>query len=286
MKAVQSIYRAGYTDYDGLATYRVMPTRNIPIDGLDPFLFLNHHGPQQYGPNNAGLPFGPHPHRGFETVTLIMEGELVHQDSTGFSSNIKAGGVQWMTAGSGIIHSELSSETFRAQGGTVEILQLWINLPSWLKNTAPNYIGLKADQIPVLSLNEGSVRVRLISGAWGETKAPIQSLTDVPLSIIEITGGSVLELSAPAEHTVLFYLINGHVKVNGEEAEVHELVEFRYEGTSIQVQAMQDTVLLFGHAMPYREPVVAHGPFVMNTPEEIRQAFVDYQQGKFGVWPH
>ena len=107
IKTIRAIYQAGYTDYDGLDTYRVMPTRNLPIDALDPFLFLNHHGHQVYQPNNQGLPFGPHPHKGFETVTFIVEGDLVHKDSTGFTSNIKAGGIQWMTAGKGIIHSEL-----------------------------------------------------------------------------------------------------------------------------------------------------------------------------------
>lgn len=283
MKTIRAVYRAGYTDYDGLDTYRAMPTRNLPIDALDPFLFLNHHGRQVYEPNNPGLPFGPHPHKGFETVTFIIEGDLVHQDSTGFQSNIKAGGIQWMTAGRGIIHSELSSDQFRQNGGPIEILQLWVNLPSRLKNTPPGYVGLQKNDVPEIRPSHGIV-VHLVSGSWGDAKAPIQSLSDVHLSTIEFDLGATLDLNVPADRTVLFYVIKGALMVNGEDAETHDLVEFNKSGEQIDIKAKEDSLLLFGHALPTNEPVVAHGPFVMNTPEEIRQAFVDYQEGKFGVW--
>jgi len=283
-KTVHAIYRAGYTDYDGLDTYRVMPTRNVPIDALDPFLFLNHHGRQVFNPQNAGLPFGPHPHKGFETVTFIVEGDLVHKDSTGYTSNIKAGGIQWMTAGSGIIHSELSSEAFKQNGGGVEILQLWVNLPSRLKNTAPHYIGLQKEEVPEVPLGNGNGVVHLVSGSWNGIQAPIQSLADVHLSTIELQKGAQQDVLVPADRTVLFYIIKGSVQVNGEEAQMHDLVEFNREGENIRMQALENTLLLFGHAAPTNEPIVAHGPFVMNTQEEIRQAFVEYQQGKFGVW--
>ena len=283
-KTVHAIYRAGYTDYDGLDTYRVMPTRNVPIDALDPFLFLNHHGRQVFNPQNAGLPFGPHPHKGFETVTFIVEGDLVHKDSTGYTSNIKTGGIQWMTAGSGIIHSELSSEAFKQNGGGVEILQLWVNLPSRLKNTAPHYIGLQKEEVPEVTLGDGKGVVHLVSGSWNGINAPIQSLADVHLSTIELQKGAQQDVLVPADRTVLFYIIKGSVQVNGEEAQMHDLVEFNREGENIRMQALENTLLLFGHAAPTNEPIVAHGPFVMNTQEEIRQAFVEYQQGKFGVW--
>ena len=283
-KTVHAIYRAGYTDYDGLDTYRVMPTRNVPIDALDPFLFLNHHGRQVFNPQNAGLPFGPHPHKGFETVTFIVEGDLVHKDSTGYTSNIKTGGIQWMTAGSGIIHSELSSEAFKQNGGGVEILQLWVNLPSRLKNTAPHYIGLQKEEVPEVTLGDGKGVVHLVSGSWNGINAPIQSLADVHLSTIELQKGAQQDVLVPADRTVLFYIIKGSVQANGEEAQMHDLVEFNRDGENIRMQALENTLLLFGHAAPTNEPIVAHGPFVMNTQEEIRQAFVEYQQGKFGVW--
>src|SRR5439155_27053283 len=145
MKIIKAKHKAEHEPIADLVTYRAMPTRMMPMNELDPFIFLNHHGWQQYPPNNAGLPFGPHPHKGFETVTFIIEGDLVHKDSTGYTSNIKKGGIQWMMAGSGIIHAELSSEEFKQNGGPVEILQLWLNLPSRLKNTAPHYIGLQKE---------------------------------------------------------------------------------------------------------------------------------------------
>jgi redox-sensitive bicupin YhaK (pirin superfamily) len=261
-----------------------MPTRNIPIETLEPFIFLNHHGHQVYTPNNAGLPFGPHPHKGFETVTFIVEGDLVHKDSTGYTSNIKAGGIQWMTAGSGIIHSELSSDEFKKNGGGIEMLQLWLNLPAQFKNAAPNYIGLQKDQVPTLTLQNGKVEVNLVSGAWEQTKAPIQSLADVHLSTIKLNEGAQLDVTIAAERTVLFYVIKGNIQVNNETAETHDLVEFNKEGDMITIQAQENTLLLLGHALPNNEPIVAHGPFVMNTQEEIRQAFVEYQQGKLGVW--
>jgi len=285
-KKVAAVYRAGYTDYDGLDTYAVMPSRNIPIEALDPFLFLNHHGLQSYGPNNAGLPFGPHPHKGFETITFIQEGDLVHKDSTGFNSNIKAGGVQWMTAGNGIIHSETSSEEFQENGGPIEILQLWLNLPGSLKNVPAHYVGLQKQEIPQLPIADGGVQVNLVAGDWEGHAGAIKPLTDVQLSTIHFFKGSTLSVDVPAERTVLFYVIRGSVKVNGSEAEIHDLVEFEKDGEKIEILASEDTILLFGHALPTREPIAAHGPFVMNTQEEIRQAFVDYQQGKFGVWPH
>ena len=284
MRTTKAQYRAGYTDYDGLATYRAIPTRSVPIDALEPFIFLNHHGPQTYKPNNEGLPFGPHPHKGFETVTFIIEGDIVHQDSTGYLSTIKEGGIQWMTAGRGIIHSETSSEAFKENGGAVEVLQLWINLPARLKNAAPDYIGLQKEQIPQLHFDEGRVTVNLVSGSWGDQKAPIQSLSDLHLATISVKKDGKLTIPAPADKAVLLYVIKGKLTVSGVETEMHELVEFNNDGDTIEIEAHEDSILLFGNATPNHEPIAAHGPFVMNTQEEIRQAFVEYQQGKLGVW--
>jgi quercetin 2,3-dioxygenase len=282
MRKVVAQYRAGYTDYEGLATYRAMPTRNLPIEALDPFIFLNHHGPQVYLPNNSGLPFGPHPHKGFETVTFILEGDIMHADSTGFKSTIVAGGVQWMTAGRGIVHSETSSETFRERGGPIHILQLWVNLPSKLKNTSPNYIGLQKEEVPVLSFDEGKVNIHLVSGSFNGEKAPVQSLSDVHLSWMHFKEGGLHEIEVNPERTVLFYVINGKLNVNGAEAEEHDVLEFAANDSDITIKALQESIVLFGHAAPTKEPIVAHGPFVMNTQEEIRQAFLEYQRGEFG----
>lgn len=286
MRSVLATYRAGYTDYSGLDTYAAMPGPHLPIETFEPFIFLNHHGHQVFKPHNHGLPFGPHPHKGFETVTFIVEGDLIHKDSTGYSSQINAGGIQWMTAGKGIIHSEQSSQEFKEKGGPVEILQLWVNLPARLKDTPPAYVGLQEDQVPEISLDGGKVTVNLVSGSWGGIKAPIQSISDVQTATIRMQKGGKLNIEVPAERRILFYIIKGMADVNGSEVEMHELVDFGFDDTQISVTAKEDSLILFGHALPNNEPIAAHGPFVMNTQEEIRQAFVDYQQGKLGTWQH
>jgi redox-sensitive bicupin YhaK (pirin superfamily) len=150
LKTVTALHPARRDDIGDLATRRPVPGPGL--EQVDPFLFLNHHGPQTYGPDNSGLPFGPHPHRGFETVTFILEGELAHRDSAGHESVIKAGGVQWMTAGSGIVHAEVSPDDFLKSGGPLELLQLWVNLPGRLKMSPPHYVGLQADQIPAVGV--------------------------------------------------------------------------------------------------------------------------------------
>src|SRR5688572_10367646 len=157
MKTVKGLHGAMRADIGELVTYQALPVSTLDIARVEPFIFLNHHGPQVYPPNNAGLPFGPHPHRGFETVTFILAGDLLHKDSGGHQSLIGAGGVQWMTAGSGLIHAEVSSEEFKAEGGPVEILQLWVNLPARLKMTAPRYRGLRAGEIPTVEVDGGRV---------------------------------------------------------------------------------------------------------------------------------
>lgn len=283
-KPVIAVYRAGYTSYSGLDTWSALPLRHSDFDLLEPFLFLNHHGRQVFPAGNDGLPFGPHPHKGFETVTFILEGDLVHGDSTGFRSNIREGGVQWMTAGSGIIHSETSSEEFIREGGPVEMVQLWVNLPARLKNTPPAYTGLQKESIPELSLGEGRVRLQAVSGTWFGTEAPIQSLSDVHLCTATLEAGSRLEVALPGGRQVLLYITRGSIMANGIEAEGHDLVQMGTEGDRLTIEALSESVLLLGHATPSGEPVVAHGPFVMNTQEEIRQAFVDYSAGRFGTW--
>ncbi|HEX2834717.1 MAG TPA: pirin family protein [Thermoanaerobaculia bacterium] len=268
-RTIQARYAATRDDIGDLRTQRPLP--NAHREQLDPFLFLNHHGPQVYPPDNRGLPFGPHPHRGFETVTFIVEGALTHKDTGGHESEIRAGGVQWMTAGRGLEHSELSSATFLREGGPLEILQLWINLPSRLKMTAPRYVGKQVDEIPTREL-DGATMQR-ISGEEGA----IESLTGVVMNTIALRSGARITLDAPRGRTVFFYIVRGTLNLG----QAMELIEFNDDGETIEVEAHTDTLLLFGHADPIGEPVVAYGPFVMNTQEEIVQAIHDYQRGLF-----
>jgi redox-sensitive bicupin YhaK (pirin superfamily) len=258
-----------------------MPTRQVPIDMLDQFFFLNHHGPQVYEPNNSGLPFEPHPHKGFETVTFILEGSLVHSDNSGHVSEITAGGVQWMTAGKGIVHSEMSSNEFKKNGGPIEMLQLWVNLPKEKKSLEPAYTGLQRNDIPKIDVGTNA-KANLISGMLNGQKGPLESSTDVMMSWLEFGKGSSFNTEVDPSREVFFYVVSGTIEVNRETAGERTLVEFEKDGSQLEVSSANGAVVLFGHAEPTGDPVVAEGPFVMNSKEEIRQAIKDYRSGKFG----
>lgn len=279
MRSIKNIHKAIDEPMQGLSTFRAFP--NNKIDHIDPFILLNHHGPEEFPPSNSGLPFSPHPHRGFETLTFILQGEVMHTDSSGGKSIITSGGIQWMTAGRGIVHSENSSDEFKKNGGTEEILQLWINLPSKLKMVQPKYIGLQKNEIPKLKFDDNKVTVNLISGTWNENKGPIDSLTDAFTSFIKFKKDGKLITSVDKERNILFYVASGKINVNNETVDKLNLVEFDNDDEEIKIEALEDSVLIFCHGKPFNEPVVSYGPFVMNTEGEIRQAMIDYQSGKF-----
>jgi len=282
MRTIKKIHKAEYSPIEDLITYRALPTRSI--DYLDPFLFLNHHGPQVYKPNNHGLPFGPHPHRGMETVTFILDGDISHKDSSGHESIITSGGVQWMTAGRGLIHAETSSDEFKKIGGKMEILQLWLNLPAKRKMEDPFYKGLQKENIPAINYDNGNVTVNLVAGEYDGNKGAFDSLTVSHLSTIYFKPGSKIKLDVSAGNNIFFYVIRGKIKVNGTDVPAFNLTEFNDDGNELDLTAVEESILLFGYAKPLNEPVVAQGPFVMNTEEEIAQAYNDYRNGKFGTW--
>jgi len=274
-RKITSLHQAMRDDIQDLVTRRPVPGHGL--DQVDPFLFLNHHGPQTYPANNNGLPFGPHPHRGFETVTFILDGSLAHHDSGSGESVVEAGGVQWMTAGSGLVHAELSPEAFKQTGGPLEILQLWVNLPARLKMTEPNYIPVTASQIAESEISAGVV-MRAVSGTQD---APIASLTGVTLATVEMDAGSHAVLDAPVGRSVLFYTVRGACRIGETTVPEHNLAKLE-DGDSIEVSSEDGCLILFGHADPIGEPTVAHGPFVMNSEAEIVEAIRDYRAGKFG----
>jgi redox-sensitive bicupin YhaK (pirin superfamily) len=282
MRTIKRIHKATYRPVHDLITYTPLP--NQTIHQIDPFLFLNHHGPQIYEPQNKGLPFGPHPHRGMETVTFILEGDILHQDSAGHQHVIEAGGIQWMTAGSGLIHSEVSSDKFKKEGGNLEILQLWINLPKKLKMTPPAYTGFQKEQIPKVLEDNGKAIVNIIAGNYQDTPGAYESPTDIRLMTLELEAGSSIALKVPIEHSIFLYVVRGKTSINHQRIEKLHLVEFFNDDPVVQIEALEKSYLIFGHAAPFNEPVVSYGPFVMNTEEEIRQAYQDYQAGKFGEW--
>jgi redox-sensitive bicupin YhaK (pirin superfamily) len=280
-KTLVNRHAAARDDIGDLITRRPVP--GSTLETLNPFLFLNHHGPQTYAPHNRGLPFGPHPHRGFETVTFMIEGELAHHDTGGHESVIGEGGVQWITAGSGLVHAEVSPAGFKEHGGPLEILQLWLNLPARLKLTAPRYTGLQADAIPVVPGDDGRTQVQLIAGQWQGVTGPFESLTGVFMSLVRLKRGGTVSFAGVGGRVPFLYVIRGAVRIGDELVSRFTLAELSEAGDSVEWSATEDALVLFGHADPIDEPVVSYGPFVMNTREEISQAVADYQAGKFGA---
>jgi quercetin 2,3-dioxygenase len=280
-RTLKSVHHAYRDDIADLKTQRPLPGPGL--SDLNPFLFLNHHGPQVYAPNNRGLPFGPHPHRGFETVTFMIDGSLAHSDTGGHESVIDAGGVQWMTAGSGLIHAELSPRSFREQGGALEILQLWLNLPAKLKMTAPRYVGLQKDELPVVGTADGSAEVQLISGEYQGVRGPVQSLTGTFMSIVRLAAGGQLKFDGLSGRVVFLYVVRGSITIGTQQVTQFNLAELHDDGDTLELLADDAAIVLFGHAEPIDEPIAARGPFVMNTAEELNQAFVDFHAGKFNV---
>lgn len=282
MRSIKTIHTAESRPIGDLKTVSPIPTASI--QQIDPFLFLNHHGPQVYPQNNHGLPFGPHPHRGMETVTFIIQGDIAHKDSNGGESVINAGGVQWMTAGSGLIHAEVSSEKFLKDGGDLEILQLWVNLPAKHKMTPPKYKGLQKDDIPLILSEDEKTKVNLTSGEYLGVKGAIETLNNIFLCTIEMQPEGIFTLDIPVENNIFCYIISGKVNVNGTSVPLFKLIEFNQDDEKLEIKAEEESIVLFGHAKPFNEPVVARGPFVMNSNEEIQEAYNDYYAGKLGSW--
>ncbi|MDB5673159.1 MAG: nuclease [Sphingomonas bacterium] len=279
-RKIARLHPALRDDIEDLQTRRPVPGPGL--DHLGPFLFLNHHGPQVYPPRNHGLPFGPHPHRGFETVTFILQGSLTHRDTAGHESIIHEGGVQWMTAGSGLVHEEVSSQAFKRDGGPLEILQLWVNLPARLKMTPPRYTGVQHDAIPAIASIDGLATVNLVSGGYAGQTGPIPSLTGVFMTTIEAKAGAKVAFDGLAGREVFLYVARGAITIDDQPASAANLAALT-EGDAVEIIASEDSLVVFGHGDPINEPIVASGPFVMNTEVEIRQAFADYRAGRFGA---
>jgi len=275
----------------GFVVHRPFPTRQM-MD-FDPFLLLDEMGPTDYAPGEAkGAP--DHPHRGFETVTYMLDGAFAHADSQGHRGELKAGDVQWMTAGAGIVHSEMPDPAFAARGGRMHGLQLWVNLPRRDKMMTPRYQEIPADRIPTASTADGSVRVRVIAGEALGVKAAIDTRTPILYQHFTLAPGATLTHAVPAGYRVFAYPLEGSgvFGSNSHGTPIHagarQMVIFGNEGDHIEVTASAeqplDFLLLGG--VPLNEPVVRYGPFVMNTEDEIRQAVVDYQSGRMGRIEH
>jgi redox-sensitive bicupin YhaK (pirin superfamily) len=264
----------------GLDVLRPFP--GPQLDYASPFLMLDHFGPDRIRPGDEGG-LNPHPHRGFETVTFLFQGSMEHQDSSGGRGILKPGSVQWMTAGSGIVHAEYREKEFARTGGTLEGVQLWLNLPRKYKMEKPHYQDLQPENIPVVKVEGGEVRV--VAGEQLGVKGPAVSYTPVIAARVSLQAGGRVELSAPSGHNAYLYALHGAGTAGGSKFGANQLVEFRDDGESVVIEASEPLEALFLAGEPIDEPVVSWGPFVMNTREEIIQARDDYLAGRMGSLP-
>jgi redox-sensitive bicupin YhaK (pirin superfamily) len=247
---------------------------------LSPFLLLDYAAPEAFAPSEEPRGVGRHPHRGFETVTIAYQGGVEHKDSAGNHGTIGPGDVQWMTAASGIVHEEWLERAFNRQGGTMEMAQLWVNLPAKDKMARPAYQDIRAAQIPAVDLGAGS-SLRVIAGEFRGRKGPAHTFTPINVWDAKIAAGSRVELDVPEGHTTLLAVLRGRVVVNDEaDAGAANLVMLERAGTRFAIEAKEDAVVLVLNGEPIEEPVLGYGPFVMNTEAEIHQAIRDYQSGR------
>ena len=250
---------------------------------LSPFILLDYAPPTEFTPAPRKRGVGVHPHRGFETVTIVYAGEVDHRDSTGNGGHIGPGDVQWMTAASGILHEEFHSAAFTRDGGTMEMVQLWVNLPAKDKMSPPGYQTLMDGEIPSVDLADGAGRLRVIAGEYAGARGPARTFTPINIWDVRLKAGVKTSLALPEGHTLAVLVQSGVVKLNDADlARDAQFAIFEREGGAIALEAHSDAKVLILSGEPIDEPVAHYGPFVMNTQDEIRQAITDFNAGKFG----
>jgi quercetin 2,3-dioxygenase len=284
IKEVVGIYPPGSAHMvgDGFPVRNMIPGSGVG-EQLSPFLLLDYMGPEVFSPTDRRLGVGEHPHRGFETVTIMYQGSVAHRDSTGSGGVIGPGDVQWMTAASGIVHEELHESEFAKRGGTLEGVQLWVNLPRSVKMSPPRYQTLVRDEIPVVELAGGAGRLRVIAGECHGRKGPARTFSPVHLYDLRLKAGYQTELSLPDGFTMSVFVLQGRVVINGAQAVGEaEIALLGRKGERVALQAEEDTTILVLGGEPIEEPIARYGPFVMNTQAELAQAVEDYRAGKMG----
>ena len=284
MKKVLGVYSAPRPHWvgDGFPA-RSLFSYNTHGQHLSPFLLLDYAGPYRFDPATQRRGVGQHPHRGFETVTIVYEGEVAHRDSTGAGGTIGPGDVQWMTAASGILHEEFHTPGFTQRGGTLDMVQLWVNLPAKDKMGAPGYQTLLDADIPSIELPDGAGRVRVIAGAFGPGAGPARTHTPMNVWDVRLEQGHQAELPAPDGWTLALVVLKGSIRVNGgQSVRAAELITLDRTGKDVFIEADSDATFLLLSGEPIDEPVVGYGPFVMNTQAEITQAMNDFNSGRFG----
>jgi len=267
---------------DGFPVSTIVSPQNVG-NRLSPFILMDYAGPVEFEPADRPRGVDSHPHRGFETVTVVYQGELEHRDSGGNSGSIGPGDVQWMTAASGVLHEEKHSRDFTRRGGAFEVIQLWVNLPAKFKMTPPRYQTLLRDAIPVVQLPDNAGSARIIAGEFDSNPGAARTVTPVILWDVSLRKGAQVKLPIPDGFNSAVFVRTGQVRLGGTHtANERELALLERQGDGVIVEAQEDAQILVLGGQPIDEPVVAYGPFVMNTPEEIRQAMADVHSGKLG----
>ncbi len=282
-KTIQHKVTSPFVNMGQIKLRQPLPTEGI--ENVDPFLLLHHYGPYAISEFNNPFDLGPHPHRGFEPITLLFKGEQLHRDSLGNEMIVKAGGVQWTTAGSGIIHAEAPTKDFVKKGGDLEGIQLWLNLPAKDKMMTPNYQHLEAYQIDKVFSDDKKVQLNIIAGKQNDVFGKIKTQTSVNVFTANADEGGSMEIEIPENHQSLIYLLDGEVLVSNSEVlqkGVNQMITFNKDGDTIKFKAKKESTLLIISGAPIKEKVTQYGPYVMNTQTEILEAMRDFNQGKMG----
>ncbi|TGD79866.1 pirin family protein [Hymenobacter wooponensis] len=269
---------------DGFDVTSPMPGPRIRQ--LSPYLLIDHTGPMAVAPTDAPLGTPPHPHRGFETVTVVYEGYLAHRDTAGHTGALGPSDVQWMTAGAGLLHEERHEKEFAKRGGTLELLQLWVNVPKKDKLAPPRYQNIVGTSIPAVATPDGLGQIRVIAGTYEGTTGPAETFSPITLLDVHLQQGNQTTLRLPADYNVGIYVVKGDIILHGDRAATtKQLVVFGWDSTDIHLTATTDAVLLVLAGAPIEEPLATYGPFVMNTNQELVQAIADFESGGMGTFP-
>ena len=283
-RGIEGVYRPPPVHWvgDGFRVFGYFGVIPDAMRRLSPFLMLDYHPEHDYPPSVRPRGVGVHPHRGFETVTWAWQGSVSHHDSAGGGGTIGPGDAQWMTAASGVLHKEFHEERYSRRGGPFQMAQLWVNLPRTHKMSAPKYQAITADRMGVVTLADGAGEVRLLAGEYRGVHGPATSFTPVRVFDVRLTAGGGATFDLPAQDNLALLVMKGAVSMNGTRTTLHDFVLFKNDGERVEVVADEESQLLLLSGEPIREPIVPYGPFVMNSPQEIQQAFLDFQSGRFG----
>ncbi len=271
---------------DGFFVSSYFPRPSVPAERVSPFLLMDYGPSREFAPMKSGKRgVGWHPHRGFETVTVAWEGAVAHRDNTGGAGIIGPGDVQWMTAGAGILHEEYHESELTRRGGRMHMMQLWVNLPKKDKTAPPGYQPITAEQIPTVTLGDGAGEVRVIAGDYAGAHGPARTFTPITMLDARLAAGGTFRAELPGGHNALAIVTSGRVRVGEREAAAGDLIVFENDGANVELVVTEASHLLLLAGEPIDEPIVQYGPFVMNTPNEINDAFRDFRAGKFGDVP-